>query len=75
MHSLLQAVEVVDFDQQSADVYSRIRLELKEKGRPTGEMDMLIAAIAIANKATLVTHNTKHFENMGELQLEDWLAH
>lgn len=75
VHSLLQAVEVVDFDQQSADVYSRIRLELKEKGRPTGEMDMLIAAIAIANKATLVTHNTKHFENMGELQLEDWLAH
>ncbi len=75
VHSLLQAVEVVDFDQQSADVYSRIRLELKEKGRPTGEMDMLIAAVAIANKATLVTHNTKHFENMGELQLEDWLAH
>ncbi len=70
---LLQAIETVDFDQQSADAYSRIRLELKEKGRPTSEMDMLIAAVAIANNATLVTHNAKHFENIEKLNLEDWL--
>jgi predicted nucleic acid-binding protein len=37
-------------------------------------MDMLIAAVALANDAILVTHNTKHFENIDGLVLEDWLT-
>jgi tRNA(fMet)-specific endonuclease VapC len=37
-------------------------------------MDALIAAIALANNAVLVTHNVKHFEHIEGLRLEDWLA-
>jgi tRNA(fMet)-specific endonuclease VapC len=74
LNQLLQIVEVADFDAASAEAYSRIRLSLRQKGRPTGEMDMLIAAVALANDAILVTHNTKHFENIEGLVLEDWLA-
>ena len=29
--------------------------------------------VALANDAVLVTHNTRHFENIDELSLEDWL--
>lgn len=35
---------------------------------------MLIAAVALANDAVLVTHNIKHFEYIEDLRLEDWLA-
>ncbi len=35
---------------------------------------MLIAAVALAHEAILVTHNTKHFENIEGLRLEDWLS-
>jgi tRNA(fMet)-specific endonuclease VapC len=72
IQEFLQIVEVVDFDQGCAEAYSRIRFALRQKGLPIGEMDMLIAAVALANEAILVTHNTKHFENIEGLLLEDW---
>jgi tRNA(fMet)-specific endonuclease VapC len=70
----LQIVSVADFDRACAETYSRLRLSLRQKGRPTSEIDALIAAVALANNAVLVTHNTKHFEHIGGLQLEDWLS-
>ena len=73
LNQFLQIVEVADFDDASSDAYSRIRLSLRQMGRPTGEMDMLIAAVALSNDAVLVTHNTRHFENITGLVLEDWL--
>jgi len=35
---------------------------------------MLIAAIALADNAILVTDNIKHFENIEDLNLENWLG-
>ena len=47
-----------------------------EDSRPTEEiiddMDLLIAATAIYNELTLVTNNTKNFENIPNLSLENW---
>ena len=36
--------------------------------------DLLIAAIALANDLTLVTHNTREFSRVAGLRLEDWEA-
>ena len=74
LNQFLLSVEVADFDDASSDAYSRIRLSLRQMGRPTGEMDMLIAAVALSNDAVLVTHNARHFENITGLVLEDWLV-
>ncbi|MCK5720664.1 MAG: type II toxin-antitoxin system VapC family toxin [Thiomargarita sp.] len=68
-----QLVNIANFDEKSADFYSQIRLYLRKKGRPIGETDMLIAAIALATNAVLVTDNTKHFENIEDLILDNWL--
>ncbi len=73
LKTFAQLVDIVDFNQQSADSYSRIRLSLRQKGRPSGETDMLIAAIAVANNAIFVTDNTKHFQHIEDLRLENWL--
>jgi tRNA(fMet)-specific endonuclease VapC len=71
---LLQVVSVADFDQSCAETYSQVRFALRKIGRPTGEMDMLIAATAMVHGATLVTHNSKHFKHIEGLSLEDWLV-
>ena len=42
-------------------------------GKPTGEIDALIAAVARSRGDIVVTHNTQDFENIPQLQLEDWL--
>ncbi len=73
VYQLLQVVQVVDFDQASAERYSVIRASLRKKGKPTGEVDMLIAAVALAHNAIFVTNNTKHFQHIEGLRLENWL--
>lgn len=60
------------FDNQAALEYGRIRCELEKLGTPIGPNDMLIAAIALANDVTLVTHNTREFARISGLKIEDW---
>lgn len=56
----------------AADRYGEIRAQLRQQSAPCGEMDTMIAAHALVNKLTLVTHNTRHFEQIDGLVLEDW---
>jgi tRNA(fMet)-specific endonuclease VapC len=60
------------FDGKSARIYGEIRSELSKLGTPIGAYDFQIAAIALANNLILVTHNTREFQRIKNLQLEDW---
>jgi tRNA(fMet)-specific endonuclease VapC len=60
------------FDDEAAEHYGRIRAELTTEGTPIGGNDFLIAAIALANGLTLVTHNTREFARVTGLTIEDW---
>lgn len=60
------------FDDTAASIASRIRAVLAANGTPIGAYDIQIAAIAIANNLTLVTHNTDEFSRVEGLQIEDW---
>lgn len=70
----LSLYESLPFDDRAADVYSRLRNALEEAGTQIGVNDLLIASIALANGVTLVTHNTREFERIDGLKLEDWLT-
>lgn len=60
------------FDDDAAQVYAIIRAHLELQGTPIGPYDLQIAAIALANNLTLVTHNTREFSRVPGLLLEDW---
>ena len=62
------------FDDQAALFYGQIRAQLATLGTPIGPLDLQIAAIALANNLTLVTHNTREFRRVEGLQIEDWEA-
>jgi tRNA(fMet)-specific endonuclease VapC len=62
-----------DFNAAAAEDYARVRADLAAKGTPIGPNDLLIAAIALANGLTLITHNTAEFSRVVGLSLEDWL--
>jgi tRNA(fMet)-specific endonuclease VapC len=65
---------VVPFGERCAESAARIKADLRHAGRPVGEIDVLIAATAVAAGATLVTHNRRHFTGIPGLSVEDWLA-
>ena len=62
----------VPFDSTAARIYGDIRASLERQGTPIGGNDLLIAATALAHDLILVTHNTREFERVSGLQLEDW---
>ena len=64
--------EAVPFSRAAAGHYGRVRAELERKGTTIGANDLLIAATALAEDAVLVTHNTREFERVEGLRLEDW---
>jgi tRNA(fMet)-specific endonuclease VapC len=61
---------VVRFDDAAAAEFDRQRQDKKIK--KIGRADLLIASIALANKATLVTRNTKDFGKVPGLRIENW---
>lgn len=62
------------FDDAAYIHAAKIRADLARAGTPIGPYDLLIAAIALANKLIVVTHNTKEFGRIVGLQIEDWEA-
>jgi tRNA(fMet)-specific endonuclease VapC len=59
-------------DDRAAEIAAAVRADLAGKGRLIGPHDLLIAAIALANDLTLVTHNTREFGRVAGLMIEDW---
>ncbi len=57
----------------AADRYGALKDTHRRRGTPSGELDTQIAAHALAEGLTLVTHNTRHFEQVPELAIVDWL--
>lgn len=59
---------VIDFDAAASAEFER----LKRLWIRIGTMDLKIAAIALANNATVLTRDTQHFRQVPGLQIEDW---
>lgn len=51
---------------------ANLKPKFKKTGRIIDDMDLLIASTAIAENMILVTHNTKHFEKIPNLRIQDW---
>jgi tRNA(fMet)-specific endonuclease VapC len=71
---LLLELPALPWTTAAADSYGEIKALLKRQGFPIGEMDTQIAAHALAEDLILVTHNTRHFDKVPGLKLEDWMS-
>ncbi|MES1024893.1 type II toxin-antitoxin system VapC family toxin [Gloeocapsa sp. BRSZ] len=70
---LTALLPVEPFDLNAATEFGKIQGELRQIGKPTGEIDALIAAVARSREDILITNNIRDFENILNLQLENWL--
>lgn len=72
VEEFLQPFSKYDFDSKAALTFANIKEQLVKKGKKIGAMDMLIGAIALANQLVIVTNNTKHFQSIPTLKIENW---
>lgn len=70
--AFLDYVPILEWPLPAANHYAKLRNLQKLNGNPIGYMDTLIASHALAENFILITHNTKHYERVEGLQIEDW---
>ena len=69
----LLPLNLIEIDRSSAVEAAIIRAQLEKKGMPIGPYDLLIAGLARSLDMILVTNNTKEFERIDNLHLENWI--
>jgi predicted nucleic acid-binding protein len=72
-YALCDVLGIGQLDNTILDTASEIYTELKSKKRTVEDADILTAAFCKRNNLILVTHNTKHFEIISDLQYCDWM--
>ena len=72
LNALLGLFDILGFDNKAAEHAAQVRATLEKKGESIGPMDTLIAGIAKANKCVLVSVNTREFQRVDGLMLENW---
>ncbi len=73
VHDFISRLIVMDWNSKAAEKYATVRASLEEKGKPIGNMDMMIAAHALSINATIVTNNTRHFSQVPKLKCVNWV--
>jgi tRNA(fMet)-specific endonuclease VapC len=73
LQEFLLPLEIINFDNEDAFAYGRVRSDLEKAGNLIGSMDMLIASQSLAKDLILVTNNIREFERIKDLKLENWI--
>ena len=71
--SVTTPLEVALFDRDAAAAYGRLRAAIEQNGTPIGSMDLLIAAHALSLAVRVVTNNTRKFQRVPDLRVENWV--
>ena len=69
---LVKTINVIVLDKEVALQASSIRAKLHNAGTPIGSYDVLIAATAKHHNLIMVTANTKEFERISDLRVQNW---
>ena len=70
IQKIIRGFQVLDFDAVAAELFGQCTADLQRRGRPVGDVDVLIAAVAIANEQRVITRNTDHFREIRGLHVE-----
>ncbi len=68
----LTIFEILNFEQKDAKEFGIIKRDLRNSGKMIGAIDALLAAQSISRKLIFITNNTKEFERINNLKIEDW---
>lgn len=72
IEELLLPFEIIPFNESAVYQYAKIRSELENAGNTICANDYIIAAIALANSAVLITNNVDEFKRVPGLTIESW---
>lgn len=70
----VQQLPVLPLNNNALKRFGELKAELRRIGQPIADFDLLIASVALVEGYVLVTNNTRHYNRITELQLENWAS-
>ncbi|HHL19441.1 MAG TPA: type II toxin-antitoxin system VapC family toxin [Thiothrix sp.] len=64
--------EAIPVKQEAVEVFARTKAHLELRGNRLDDFDLMIAACAMSHNLTLISNNTKHFQRIEGLKLDNW---
>jgi predicted nucleic acid-binding protein len=69
---LLQPIAILELDEKAGERFGLLKANALQRGRPVGDADLFIAAIAQINNCSLLTRNPRHFRDVSGLRIENY---
>ncbi|MCR1795739.1 PIN domain-containing protein [Leptospira sp. id769339] len=69
---ILSIFDILPFEQSDAQTFGIIKADLKKSGNLIGSIDTLLAAQALSRDLVFITNNTREFNRVKNLKIEDW---
>jgi len=71
LEQLFRHIRLWPLDSETARLYGKVYIELRDQGRVLSQIDMVLAALARQHKLTLLTTD-RDFEALSDLRVENW---
>ncbi|KOS07143.1 DNA-binding protein [Flavobacterium akiainvivens] len=72
LNNFLTGVQVLPIF-HSLDLFADEKARLQRAGTPIDDFDLLIGVTSVTHNLVMVTNNTKHFKQIKNIELEDWV--
>ena len=72
IRNFVNVANVLDFNLDCAEISGKISADLTKKGEKIGDIDIILASIAITNNLAIITRNIRHFNKIQKLKLVEW---
>ncbi|MFN7094913.1 MAG: type II toxin-antitoxin system VapC family toxin, partial [Burkholderiales bacterium] len=73
VHALVDNFSIIEFDTNAAELYGKIKAQLKPHGILISDNDLLIGCHALALQLALVSNNIREYQRIPGLTLENWV--
>ena len=70
--NLIKSLPVISLSDNTLKEFGRLKAQLRQAGTPVADFDLLIASVAITENLILVTNNTRHYQRIPALKLDNW---
>jgi predicted nucleic acid-binding protein len=71
--SFLATLPILDLNSAAVQIFGEAKALLERQGQRLADADLFIASIAIAQRATVVTGNLRHYQRIPGILLENWI--
>ncbi len=69
----VNAITVIPPLQKSLRQFGELKANLRRSGQPIADFDLMIASTALSEQLILVTNNTRHYQRVPNLTIENWV--